>query len=130
MVSTAAATILATLVMTAIPAAAVSLATEQWDKRVVIVFGPEGDGKVREQIDLLTSDQKGLEDRDMVVLAVSGNQVETKFGVSKPGAPFSVILVGKDGGEKLRRSDPISREDLFGTIDAMPMRQREMKSGG
>jgi len=36
-----------------------------------------------------------------------------------------VVLIGKDGGEKLRSAQPITAERLFATIDAMPMRQSE-----
>jgi hypothetical protein len=41
---------------------------------------------------------------------------------------FTVILIGKDGGEKLRSHQPISLDTLRSTIDAMPMRQEEMRS--
>jgi hypothetical protein len=41
---------------------------------------------------------------------------------------FTVILIGKDGGEKLRSRQPISLDTLRSTIDAMPMRQEEMRS--
>jgi hypothetical protein len=38
-----------------------------------------------------------------------------------------VILVGKDGTEKRREQTPIELADIFNQIDAMPMRQQEMK---
>ena len=41
---------------------------------------------------------------------------------------FTVILVGKDGEEKLRSSKPISLQLLIDTIDAMPLRQSEMNA--
>ena len=41
---------------------------------------------------------------------------------------FSVILIGKDGGVKLRSAEPVSAEAIFGLIDGMPMRQREMRN--
>jgi hypothetical protein len=41
---------------------------------------------------------------------------------------FAVILLGKDGGEKLRSSKPLTLQTLCDTIDAMPMRQQEMRS--
>jgi len=41
---------------------------------------------------------------------------------------FQVLLIGKDGGVKLRSSGPVSMKDLFGLIDSMPMRQQEMDS--
>ncbi len=43
---------------------------------------------------------------------------------------FAVVLVGKDGGEKLRTGKPFRFEKLRKTIDAMPMRQEEMKAKG
>jgi len=38
-----------------------------------------------------------------------------------------VVLVGKDGGEKLRRGAAVDIDEIFSVIDAMPMRQREME---
>lgn len=40
---------------------------------------------------------------------------------------FAVVLIGHDGGEKLRSGGPISAEELFGKIDEMPMRRREIR---
>ena len=36
------------------------------------------------------------------------------------------MLIGKDGGVKLRQEEPISVADLFALIDSMPMRKQEM----
>jgi hypothetical protein len=48
------------------------------------------------------------------------------YGVERD--EFVVILIGKDGGEKLRKTGEILPTDLlFATIDAMPMRQREIR---
>ena len=40
---------------------------------------------------------------------------------------FRVVLIGKDGGVKLRQEEPISVADLFALIDSMPMRKQEMR---
>jgi hypothetical protein len=40
-----------------------------------------------------------------------------------PSQRFTVLLVGKDGHEALRRSAPVTAADLARTIDAMPMRR-------
>ena len=37
------------------------------------------------------------------------------------------ILVGKDGGVKLRQNAQVKLNDIFALIDAMPMRQEEMR---
>lgn len=39
---------------------------------------------------------------------------------------FEVLLIGKDGGVRLRQPRPITPEALFAKIDAMPMQRREM----
>ena len=44
----------------------------------------------------------------------------------KPG-DFTVLLLGKDGGVKLRRHAPVSFAELAGLIDSMPMRQEELR---
>ena len=41
---------------------------------------------------------------------------------------FTVILIGKNGGEKKRFLEPVQPAALFDIIDQMPMRRREMKT--
>ena len=40
---------------------------------------------------------------------------------------FEVILIGLDGGVKLRKSELLSSEELFTVIDGMPMRRAEIR---
>jgi hypothetical protein len=42
---------------------------------------------------------------------------------------FTVLLLGTDGGEKLRSHAPVTIEELDALIDDMPMRQQEMRDG-
>ena len=83
-----------------------------------------------------TSDQ--LADRDMVVIEIVDGMAtvgggETRSldgeallrGLELPTDGFSVVLVGKDTGVKLRSAEPVSAVDLFALIDQMPMRRRE-----
>jgi hypothetical protein len=41
---------------------------------------------------------------------------------------FLVILIGKDGGEKLNNRTPVTVVQLERLIDSMPMRKSEMQS--
>ncbi len=70
-----------------------------------------------------------LKERDLQVheiVGLKGN--ENQFKKYKvPAQGFTFILIGKDGGEKMRSHEPVSLEKLYRTIDAMPMRQQEMK---
>ena len=65
----------------------------------------------------------GEETRPLTTAAV--RRLYDRFSVG-PGE-FRVVLVGKDGTEKRRDPEPVTARSLFDTIDAMPMRQREMR---
>jgi hypothetical protein len=106
------------------------LATYRWKSRVLLVFAPRADAPaLAEQRRFIEKQKAGVQERDLVVLELtSGAKAETlrrQFAV-KP-EEFRVILMGKDGGEKLRKSAPIAPDELFGLIDSMPMRQREAR---
>ena len=92
--------------------AAGDLSPFQWEKRVLVIFGSVSNPAVSQQLAVLETEGDGLSDRDLLVLHM--------------GDGFEAVLVGKDGGVKLRRTAPVSATELFGTIDAMPMRQGEM----
>ena len=41
---------------------------------------------------------------------------------------FEVVLIGLDGGIKLRQTKLVSLDKLFTLIDGMPMRRNELKN--
>ena len=86
------------------------------DQRILLIAAPSlNDDAYRTQAALLLPALAGLNERDFVV--------QIQFGTTS----FSVVLIGKDGGEKLRRTTPLSSEELFAIVDAMPMRRAEMR---
>jgi hypothetical protein len=79
-----------------------------------------------------------MNDRDLVVVHAIGVQASdtradrldataVRRAVGLAPDRFGVVLVGKDGGVKLRRESPITVTELFQVIDAMPMRRQEMR---
>jgi hypothetical protein len=115
----------------------------RWKERVFVLFSPsQSDASFQLQKQGLDSSAEGVLERDLVVLEIiekgqsrAGNQllseksvqdIRKRLGVM--GGSFQVLLIGKDGGVKLRSSEPVSMKDLFGLIDSMPMRQQEMES--
>ncbi|NHT74420.1 DUF4174 domain-containing protein [Rhizobiaceae bacterium CRRU44] len=120
-------------------ASAAGLDAFGWKNRVLIVFANPGDPDATEQRRLLVDDTKALADRDMVVLEVVGDTVKPIYGKAAAvtaqelrndagideGRRFTAILVGKDGGIKLRADKPVAPDQLFGLIDSMPMRANE-----
>jgi hypothetical protein len=61
-----------------------------------------------------------------VVDAEQAQRLRSAFGVGANG--FSVVLIGKDGGEKLRVNDVPDLAAIYAVIDGMPMRGSEMSS--
>ena len=115
----------------------------RWKKRVLVLFSPsESDASFQSQKKSLASSAEEVLDRNLVILEIveqgqsrAGNQllsgksvqaIRKRLGVET--GPFQVLLIGKDGGVKLRSSEAVSMKDLFGLIDSMPMRQQEMDS--
>ncbi len=115
----------------------------QMDKgkhRILLVFAPNSQNEfLQEQNKMLRQAHPGLTERDMLVVQVIENNVELnpplKETVPTANAlrreykvnadQFTVILVGKDGGEKYRAGHAQAPAVLFQIIDAMPMRQNE-----
>ena len=114
----------------------------QWKNRLLLIFAPqEGDAFAQAlQNEILTHPDE-ISERDLVVFSVfetgpsymettridpqTAAAIRTKFAA--PLGQFTCILVGKDGGVKLKRHAPVKLEEIFGLIDAMPMRREEMR---
>jgi hypothetical protein len=103
----------------------------RWNNRVLLLFAPNlNDDRLTQQKQALDNQASGVQERDMKVFAVASHsqadeQLRNKFHV-KPDS-FAVVLVGKDGSQKLKRSEPVDPQTIFGLIDSMPMRKNEMR---
>ncbi len=112
-----------------------------WQHRVLLIFAPnENHVSLQTQITLLTQKKTEVTERDLLfykIFAKNGvtpqlqllSEKETialrkKFNIEEH--QYVVILIGKDGKEKLRRWEIVMPQEIFELIDAMPMRQAEM----
>ena len=94
--------------------------------RTVLIFG-NNQTLLQQQLQALQKDSSGLVERDVIVNVVNpGDQLYKRHQVVL-AEPFTVILIGKDGGEKYRSANLLTTGKLFAIIDAMPMRRAEMK---
>jgi hypothetical protein len=124
------------------------LDAHQWEHRLLFVFVPaEATDRLAAQEEAFSGTDVGFRDRDLLLITLTGAAAGTvrdapgaearpltdaaverlydRFTV--PADSFRVILVGKDGTEKRRNAEPVSVRSIFDTIDAMPMRQQELR---
>ena len=77
-----------------------------------------------------------LTERDLHFISVptkgpiTEQEAEQVIRMSDCRAGDKYVLIGKDGGVKRRWSGQVFVDDLFRTIDAMPMRKFEMRTRG
>ena len=122
-------------------AAAAELSDYLWQRRPLLVFAPTAnDPRLGETMSRIEASRCDFADRDMVLGVIvaqgtstlDGQVVDTdqaqrllsEFGIG--AGSFSVVLIGKDGGEKLRVNDVPDLAAIYAVIDGMPMRGREM----
>ena len=124
-------------------AAAAELSDYLWQRRPLLVFAPtDSDPRLVETQRRIEASRCDFADRDMVLGLIltggagtlDGDVVDTsqaqrlasEFGIDANG--FAVVLIGKDGGEKLRLNDVPDLQAIYAVIDGMPMRTRERNS--
>ena len=114
----------------------------QWKNRLLFLFAPDASNPLFNRLQSeITKQLHEVEDRDLVIFKIlehgpsrmnttpldrqTANSIRDHFAA--PQRLFTLILVGKDGGVKLKRNDQVNLADVFGLIDSMPMRQNEMQ---
>ena len=124
--------------------AAVTLQSMRDRSRPVLIFAPSDTPQLRSQLQILSQDPSQLQQRDIILVPVlssgphdeaspvifpmsSSDQLAARKHFHIAPNEFTVLLIGKDGGEKFRSHQPISAQKLFSLIDAMPMRRQEMR---
>jgi hypothetical protein len=114
----------------------------RWKHRVLIVLHTDAsDTAVHRQMEWWRTEQAEADERELLLITADANgtgmigsdplrqalaeEIFARF--HRTGRDFQVILVGKDGPEKERWHEPVPMDRVFQLIDAMPMRQREMR---
>lgn len=97
----------------------------QWRNRLLILFGDSSTEAFLRQKQLLTKEKASLEERAILIL--EGNrQLQEQLQLN--AAFEGIILIGKDGGIKLKKPFTVQPEAIFSLIDGMPMRKAEIRS--
>lgn len=122
-------------------AMAAELGDYLWKQRPLLVFSPsDNDPRLAETRSRIDATRCDFVDRDMVLgvlvargtSTLDGQLIDTDESARlareyRVGAnAFTVVLIGKDGGEKLRVEDVPDLKPIYDLIDGMPMRSGEM----
>lgn len=111
----------------------------QWNNRVLLLFTPDfEDDRYKAQVNLLLPESDAWKERQVKTFAIglkdddqqqfSKNDIDALRKIYKINeSECSVILIGKDGGEKMRSEEIVAPNDIINLIDSMPMRKQEMK---
>lgn len=115
-----------------------------WKDRILILFQMDQDKEAIDlQVNELISHTSGLKERKLVVYQVRSDKWKIGLEHDSKWKPLSnniferyrsdsdqneIILVGLDGGIKLRNREFMACQELFAIIDGMPMRRTELRS--
>lgn len=111
-----------------VPADMDDLSQFHWKKRPVLVFADSADDPAYiEQLDLLHAREDELVKRDVIVLTDTDPAARSPLRLKMRPRGFMLVIVGKDGGVKLRKPFPWDVREITRSIDKMPMRQREIR---
>ncbi|MCZ8380235.1 DUF4174 domain-containing protein [Mycobacterium sp. CPCC 205372] len=125
------------------PAAATELSDYRWERRPLLVFAPtDRDPRLVETLSRVEATRCDFVSRAMVLglvvsegnSALDGHAVDAgeskrlvnQFAIAENA--FTVLLIGKDGAEKLRVNEAPDLQAVYALIDGMPMRSREMSA--
>ncbi len=96
-------------------AGAVAASPAQLPRQLLVRTPSVEDPRFLRQAGWLVAVWRGLRERDLEIAVQPA-----------AGGTFEVVLIGRDGGEKLRANAPVPPAELFALIDTMPMRRAEM----
>lgn len=111
-----------------IPAADIVIADFKWQARPVIVFADSKfDPAFILQMEYLAEGETDLVDRDIVWIVDTDTETQSDLRRKLRPHGFGLVLIGKDGGIKLRNALPWDLREISRVIDKMPMRQLEVE---
>lgn len=110
------------------PAGESELSEFLWKKRPVMVFADSPDDPAFiAQMEMLRAGTQELSARDVIVLTDTDPDARNPLRLTMRPRGFMLVLVGKDGGNRLRKPFPWDVREITRSIDKMPMRKREIR---
>lgn len=125
-----------------------NLKAYRWQHRLLLLISKDNDAvQYNNQLQQLKEHANEFAERKLLILDIRKNKyriitpTKTTFEVSNwitdtslfekyalKKEKFSLVLLGLDGGKKLKQTKIITKYKLFAKIDAMPMRRQVLKA--
>lgn len=119
------------------------LSDYRWERRPLLLFAPTAsDPRLVETLSRIEASRCDFVERDMVtglvvtegystldgrvINADESQKLLDQYAIGENA--FTVLLIGKDGGEKLRVNEVPNLQAIYALIDGMPMRSGEMSA--
>lgn len=121
------------------------LKIHKWENRVLIIkTSSVASEKYKNQLKEFSDASAALKDRRFVIYTIVGEDFTfTNYKNSTLNSTgklsgklakflnvkedFEIILIGLDSGTKLKQTQLLTKEKLFGLVDSMPMRSNELR---
>jgi len=119
-----------------------SLKEYRWKNRIILlVYNEANSESFQKQRESFLEKADALKERDLILIylnnetvdfnhpdsdAIDGRQLRKQLRIRENFR--GVLLIGKDGGVKLRAEYSVEPQQIFDLIDSMPMRRAEMKN--
>jgi hypothetical protein len=119
----------------------------KWQNRILIVkTSNENDSKYKEQLKEFNKSISGMEERKLILYQIVGEKYKTtdyemiesnnswkdlksrNNDIIDDTNDFEVVLIGLDGGVKIKKREVLRKEELYNLIDRMPMRLEELRN--
>ena len=135
---------LAAMLLAAMSLFTPSVSAPKLKHRSLIIFAPDTSSTdLSKQKEVVAQERDGLQQRDIVVVYVIGQDISAELGPEPTAIPvklrshfkvprddFRVVLIGKDSQTEMLSDVPVTADQLFQTIDATPGRQDGVKPPG
>ncbi|MGR3571700.1 DUF4174 domain-containing protein [Brevirhabdus sp.] len=100
----------------------------KWLARPVVVFADTpADPNFIRQVDLLAARPGQLAERDVIVITDTDPEARSALRQKLRPRGFALVLIGKDGGIKLRKPFPWDVREISRAIDKTPLREQELR---
>lgn len=109
----------------------------RWKNRLLLILNPTGpETSLHPQIEAFSNYSEEVAERDLLIFVLRDNNLTDMKGseiqMAAENLPYSdyegVVLIGKDGGVKLKEPFLVDPGKIFELIDSMPMRKAEIRS--